>query len=295
MLTIFSCPKAFAGHNAVIQRNALKNWKALGLHVFLLGDDEGVAEAAGEYDCAHVPALARTAWGTPLLSDIFSRSREAASTPLLCYVNADVLFTEKLLPVAVGAHRRFARFLLTGRRWNADISGSLEFSGDWPQTLEDIRARAVLSGSAAMDYFIFPRDMPMPMPPLVIGRPAWDNWLFWDARRRGIATIDATRGLPVIHQNHDYDHVPGRVGLTWEGSPEAEYNRNIIRATAPDFFPDIFKTVTYAQWRLSPTLSMQRNLSYKKLWQTCSNYVSGFFKPRPGNDQNQQKLETIDS
>ena len=45
MLTFFTTAKPFRGHNAIIQRNALKSWTLLrpDVEVILFGDDEGAA------------------------------------------------------------------------------------------------------------------------------------------------------------------------------------------------------------------------------------------------------------
>ena len=39
----------------------------------------------------------------------------------------------------------------------------------------------------------------------MIGRPGYDNWLIWRARRSRIPVIDATKELTAVHQNHDYN------------------------------------------------------------------------------------------
>ena len=46
MLTIFAVPKAFQPPFDLIQNQAIDSWVALGAHVVLIGDEEGVAEAA---------------------------------------------------------------------------------------------------------------------------------------------------------------------------------------------------------------------------------------------------------
>ncbi len=38
--------------------------------------------------------------------------------------------------------------------------------------------------------------------------------------------IDATKGVLVVHQKHDYSHVPMNRGRAWEG-PEADENRRL--------------------------------------------------------------------
>ncbi len=52
LITLFTAPKAFKdAHISLIQHNALRSWQALGdqVAVVLIGDEEGIAEAAAEY------------------------------------------------------------------------------------------------------------------------------------------------------------------------------------------------------------------------------------------------------
>ena len=58
-----------------------------------------------------------------------------------------------------------------------------------------------------IDYFAFPRGMMVDVPPFVIGRPGYDNWLLWQTRQRRIPLVDASDEAPVVHQNHDYSHI----------------------------------------------------------------------------------------
>ncbi len=69
-----------------------------------------------------------------------------------------------------------------------------------------------------IDYFAFPRGLySRNTPPLVIGRPSWDNWLLWKARASGAAVVDASAVILAVHQNHDYAYHPdGKVGV-WSG------------------------------------------------------------------------------
>jgi len=47
------------------------------------------------------------------------------------------------------------------------------------------------------------------MPQFAIGRAGWDNWMIYWARRQGWPVVDATWDIFIIHQNHDYSHLPG--------------------------------------------------------------------------------------
>jgi hypothetical protein len=258
VLTLFACPKPFFGHDAIIQYNALDNWKVLGLPVILVGDDAGVSGAAKKYGYGYIPNIARTPLGTPLLSDIFSKAQTVAKTPLVGYVNADIIFSESLLSAAALAQEKFTFFLMTGQRWDVDIAERIEFSGDWDAKLEAIRKNhGVLHGRYAMDYFIFPRGM-VEMPHFAIGRPTWDNWLICSVLHGRGDVIDATEAICALHQNHEYAHVPGRVTKNWEMSPEALENRELAKA----LFPKknyLHETIKVAHWILTDRLVFKYN------------------------------------
>ena len=43
------------------------------------------------------------------------------------------------------------------------------------------------------------------IPEFVIGRPGYDNWLIWYARRNFIPVIDISKEIKVIHQTHHFN------------------------------------------------------------------------------------------
>jgi len=211
-LTIFTTPKPFTNpHIATIQRNALANWQALGadVKVIVLGDESGAAEAAADYGALHLPEVARNAAGTPLISDLFEQARAQADGPLLAYVNADILLLPDFVETARLVLQQHKEFLLVGQRWDLDVTEPLAFELGWDAKL---RQRTKQDGSlhppAGSDYFIFPREAYREMPKFAIGRAGWDNWMIYHARRKGWPTIDATNSIFIVHQNHDYSHLP---------------------------------------------------------------------------------------
>lgn len=225
-MTLFSIPKPFRGDAAVLQRNALRSWLALAprCEVLLLGDDEGVAEAAAEFGVRHIPDIARNERGTPLLDDAFARADRAAREPLLCYVNADIILLGDLIP----AVRRipFRKFLMAGRRWDLDLGRPWDFDRpDWEDALRrEVRERARPHPPMGSDYFVFPRDAMGTLPPFAVGRPGWDNWFLYRARELRIPLIDASAVVTAVHQDHGYAHVRDGSGTLSEG---AEGDRNI--------------------------------------------------------------------
>jgi hypothetical protein len=230
MITLFAIPKPFEGDAAVIQRNALESWRRLGseVDVVLVGDDEGVADAAAEIGARHVGGVETTDYGTPLLSSAFALAREAANTNALAYVNADILLLRDF--VTAVRRVRFDRFLCLGRRWNVEVRGPLDFAGPYEERLRSlVAAQGRLALPDAIDYFVFDRAGPLAdLPAFAVGRPGWDNWMIYRARSLRIPVVDATRAITAIHQQHGYEHVPEGSGKLWYG-PEAKANFELIR------------------------------------------------------------------
>jgi len=230
MLTLFTIPKPFRGHIAVIQRNAIRSWTLLrpACEIILFGDDEGTAEIAAELGVRHVPNVARNEYGTPLVNSIFEAAERAATYDLLCYVNADIILMNDFMEAVQQVSGRRRRFLMVGRRWDVDIKRSWDFGRpDWK---EQLRTYVIRNGKLhsvwGIDYFVFPRGLWQNIPPFALGRLVWDNWLIYRARSLRIPVIDATYRVMAVHQNHDYAHHPkGEVGVR-EG-PEAKHNLEI--------------------------------------------------------------------
>lgn len=211
-ITIFSTPKPFSdSHINIIQRNAIRSWKALGsqVEVILIGDEPGLSESALDIGVRHIPEVDKNQQGTPLVHSIFKQARESTENEILMFSNADIILLPECLPVIQNIHQQEKEFLLVGRRWDLVITSELDFKGNWTVELDDQRSReGKLRGPTAMDYFIFPRYLFQEIPPFAIGRAGWDNWMVYHAIKQDWTVIDITPSVIVIHQDHDYDHLP---------------------------------------------------------------------------------------
>lgn len=232
MLTLFTIPKPFDGADGVHQRNAIRSWgQALpGCEIFLCGDDPGVVSAAAGLGAKSLTGIETSPYGTPLLSSVFGRVHQAAAFPIFGYVNADIIF----LPGLAETIQRipFERFLAVGRRTNLDLAEELDLADpDWHQRLRaDSDDKGVLFSIFGIDYFFFTAASDFhEMPSFIVGRPRWDNWFIFNARRRGVPVVDLTRVCLAIHQNHDYAHIPHWQGRSWLG-PETDHNNQLYRS-----------------------------------------------------------------
>ena len=230
LLTLFSAPKPFTNpHIAMIQRNAIKSWTLLpDVEVILLGEEEGLAQAAKELGVKHLPTVARNESGTPLISSMFQLARDASqrsNSDLLCIINADMILmpdfveaakqvlTLKSRSLLLGNRQQAVKlqnFVLLSQRWDYDITTLLYFTEGWEARLrESVRKQNQLHRPVGSDFFLFPKSCYQDIPDFTIGRAGWDNWMIYNARQQKWPVIDCTPSVMIVHQTHDYSHLPG--------------------------------------------------------------------------------------
>ncbi len=249
LITFFSAPKPFTNpHVAMIQRNAIKSWTMLpDVEVILLGDEAGIVEIARELKVEHFSNVKVNDNGVPLISSMFEVARENSNSDLLCIVNADMILMDDFVEAArtvfyggrVGggvsirtlsystaavSRPQLDKFVLLSQRWDYDITSPLDFAEGWESRLrESVRRQNQLHRPAGSDFFLFPKNCYQDVPNFTIGRAGWDNWMIYKARAENWAAVDCTPSVMIVHQNHDYSHLP-------EGKPHYEHpetNENI--------------------------------------------------------------------
>lgn len=212
LITLFSAPKPFTDpHIAMIQRNAIKSWTLLpDVDVILLGEETGLAEAAKEFGVKHIPHVERNQNGVPLISSMFQLARENSTSDLLCIINADMVLMSDFVEAAKKVKGLRSEFVLLSQRWDLDMSAPFDFSGDWSHGLRSmVNGQGQLHRPAGSDFFLFPKSCYQDIPNFTIGRAGWDNWMIYKARKEHWAVIDCTPSVMIVHQNHDYSHLPG--------------------------------------------------------------------------------------
>lgn len=259
-LTLLSTPKRFSGIFDVIQTNAITSWTKLAQRpeIILFGRDEGTAELCEELGLIHVADVETTSAGTPLLSDMFMRGQQMASNKVVCWSNADLIFTDSLLDAADIVRRQHRPAYLVGRRRDIEQPNPLDFNSNWQATLAERAHRSgELKPANWVDYFMFNRGLFPELPPFAIGRPGYDLWLIWRAADLGAEIIDATAFVDAIHQRHDYSHVGSR-SMAFTG-PEAQQNAAIV----DDWHH--YHSISYASLRLdyAGRLTPARELRYR--------------------------------
>jgi len=280
-LTLFSAPKPFTDpHIAVIQRNAVQSWTLLpDVEIILLGEEAGLAQAAGELGVTHIPGVARNQNGTPLISSMFKQARAYSSSELLCIINADMILMPDFLEAAQSCRSRFRgnHFVMVSQRWDLDITKPIEFRQGWNTDLRDqTRAQGRLHRPAGSDFFLFPLSAYLEIPDFAIGRAGWDNWMIYKARTERWPVIDCTPSVMIVHQNHDYSHLPG--GKSHYEHPDT--NENIRLAGGP---ANIRYTILDSTHQLVDGKLERPRPSRPRFWRRVERFLRAIFFFLPEN------------
>jgi hypothetical protein len=262
----------------MIQRNAIKSWSLLpDVEIILLGEETGLAEAARELGVKHISHVARNESGTPLISSMFQLAGENSHSELLCIINADMILMPDFIEAARRSRLQRDIFVLLSQRWDLDITQLIEFTEGWENRLQaTVRSQGQLHRPAGSDFFLFPRSCYTDIPNFTIGRAGWDNWMIYKARKEKWTVIDCTPSVMIVHQNHDYSHLPG-------GKPHYEHpdtNENIRLAGGE---ANIRYTVIDSTHQLVSGKLVRPKMSYLRFMRSVELFLRSVFFFLPEN------------
>lgn len=208
VITIFSIPKPFQSKISVIQKNAISSWKLLHpeAQVVLYGNEIGIESICKSLSVEHVPNIALNQFGTPYLAGIFDDIKKRAKHEIIIYSNCDIILMDDIIKLINQVLNKInsADFLIGGRRIDVEIESEINFSkSSWRDELKSFaQENGILHGYAGIDYFIFPKLLPIQLLNFTVGRPGWDNWFIYSALSNKIKVFDATYRITALHQNH---------------------------------------------------------------------------------------------
>lgn len=206
-LVLFTTPRPFEGLFGMIQDNAWRSWYFLDpapdkIVFFADEEHEGiealtVARLVGEIE----PVRQRSKNGVPIVTDMFSRAQEMAD--IACYVNADLLLENDLVPAIKIAASQFEECLIVARRWNVQILKPMGFGKGWEQRLrKKVEEQGSQSVDCLIDLFAWKGNVLEGLDPFVVGRYTWDNAIIARALKNNAPVVDISPVVRMTHQNH---------------------------------------------------------------------------------------------
>lgn len=235
LITLFT---TFAAHSHIndtekyiVHNNTFRNWASLKPRVYLIlfSNDSEVRLMAKKSNWDIVVPVNESSSSPPVLKDLFKFATSSFNTPWYGYANGDILFTDDLINTIGNIHETIGssqRVLITGRRTNVEnITKDMNVT-EFATLRKFAEANGKLYKTDAEDYFVTSQPFPWnETAPVVVGRPAYDNWIVGHARC-GLKSIviDATETVLAVHQTT-------RTGGNIEG----------YKSKTPNFNFDLFK------------------------------------------------------
>ena len=95
---------------------------------------------------------------------------------------------------------------MVGHRWDINLMDIVNFNDQKESEIfwKDAQKKSIKHACTGIDYFVFRKNSFTNLPDFAIGRPGFDNWILWNARRHFIPLIDVSNEVMALHQNHDY-------------------------------------------------------------------------------------------
>jgi hypothetical protein len=208
MITLFTTTKDFNGINRQNQLNAIRCWLSSPFNpeVIVFGKTKGIEEIDFHPNLKIVDQVNTTTSGVPFANEMFDVISKIAKYPICCYLNADILLTNKFFETVSFLHNKIRKkYLIVGERIDFDINEEISFNKGWEKSFMD-KYKPYFKNHPpyGSDFFVFPKGQYTldTMPELLIGRPGWDNIMIYNARKRKFKTIDISDTVKVFHQNH---------------------------------------------------------------------------------------------
>lgn len=184
--------------------------------------------------------------GVPILGSMYMEvMRQCPFAKTYTYVNGDIIGTSEFVHT-INAVLHIGEFLMVGRRTNVkwDKKHSVKHMN---YSFDSHFEKGALFQTDAQDYFTVTKraiDWES-IPPFVIGRPAYDNWLVNHIYHNpSVALIDATKTVRMVHQT-DEDGNGAHGGRMVKSRADKQYNRILGKGQW-----DHGRT-THAQWETS--------------------------------------------
>ncbi|KAK3092857.1 hypothetical protein FSP39_007986 [Pinctada imbricata] len=205
ILTLFTSWPSGERDKEGLHQNTIINWSAFQprINLVLFTNDSRDEQFAKERGWTVYTIVHHFAGGAPVLRTMFETVMKNFNSTFYGYANGDILFADNMIDTLSSIYTKFSAkedIFITGRRYNVDHVSPKE-AASLPNVHTVAKTRGALFEIHSEDYFIASKSFPWDtVPDLVVGRPAYDNWIVAHARCINATVIDTTDTLTAVHQ-----------------------------------------------------------------------------------------------
>lgn len=173
-------------------------------------------------------------FGVPVLGSIFDLAIKSCPDAItFTYVNGDVLGHSDFLQTIQAVSNNMAQkeFLIVGRRVDVNWTEAAASVTGRDFDFESYYKKGKMFMHDALDYFVFSKNAMAwnDIPPFVVGRPSFDNWIVNHIyHKEGVALIDATNTISVIHQLDNYGQYSHGGGMV-KSQEDRDFNKHLAK------------------------------------------------------------------
>lgn len=238
-MVLFSHPKPFTPETRNVQITAIRSWRHFlpECQILLFGNAEKLPELCRDERIHHggeIDLFPNTE--KPILSRFFQKIERDYPHTTKIFLNSDIVLGPgtaeclKRLQELPGSWLASAR-----RRCFPPFCGSAREPGENRAWLENPEKTWSWGPPDAIDIFIYRELNLEAMPDFLVGHCAWDNWMIFNARSKGIPVIDSTADLPIYHFDHDYGYSKGNTDRERRAGPLEARNLQLLGGEAKRF------------------------------------------------------------
>jgi hypothetical protein len=153
-------------------------------------------------DLSNIPTY-RSLWniGSDLAEDV-----EA----YVCQINADIILTSSFSETFISIYEKIgdSKFGIFGQRTDWNCPKKIDFSDPyWEQKIiENETKNFILHEPCGIDFILGKKNILPDLPIFYVARMNYDRWLVANVIQNNEYSIDVTRTVMAIHQNHGYGH-----------------------------------------------------------------------------------------
>src|SRR5690606_28940499 len=120
-------------------------------------------------------------------NSMFYIANDIAKNKILCFLNADIIITDKFIESLLGIQEIAKKnYLVVGQRFDSHFDYLIDFqNNDWyPDLINENELKMEIHPPFGSDFFAFSKGQypTGSLPDLLVGRNGWDNYMFYDTR-----------------------------------------------------------------------------------------------------------------